>query len=156
MVRRSSPNCCYAIQVPIRGFIRTLSIGIRLLDSLPMNHPAVIAAQRAILPRECPRGHAIAMQLPVEPVQFHLGPFSVRLGEQTAVTSARMIGHKHRHMIDVLEIIQSIRLGHVLRTAQNVEHRRMQLHQVGLRHPSHHLHGVRHDAIRTRPGHQVS
>lgn len=77
-------------------------------------------------------GDAIAVKLPLQPIQFYLSVFAARFHEQTDVTSSRLVGHKNR-LLDALEIIQSVWLSDVFGAADDVKNRRVELGQIVFR-----------------------
>jgi len=43
---------------------------------------------------------------------------------------ARLVGNEHRYLLDVLEIVEPVRFGNVLRTTQNIEYGSVQFCQI--------------------------
>ena len=62
------------------------------------------------------------VELRIESIASTLRAFCVGDGDQSPVAGTWLIAYKNGHLVDVLKIIQTIRLGDVFRSTQEVKH----------------------------------
>src|SRR5512145_1035414 len=97
--------------------------------------PAFIAAQAAIFAEEPAACRAIALQLPVKPVNGNFGPVApVRRRKGTAMSYGQP-SKEDRHVVDTLGVIAGIDMSNIGRSAGKVCNRAMQIGQLILAYP---------------------